>query len=1053
MKLIVKLFSGFFAVLLLLTAVFPLIPVPSASAAPSEVPFSHHSLEVIECQLTAEFGQADGYVGNNGFLDASGPLIELAYQTGDWTTIGNLNTNNYIGQPNWYIHSTPGASPYGADCADGFMAVFFQDPDDPTRFIGFQDDRDASFGWEGPIFLKINNSTDESATEIKATISDIRTSFVNNDPTELTNINIGIQGSTVGSIVGVTPSGSPGSGGGGLPTTQYSWYWKDIGTIERRAPRPGGSTVVETYTMERWGGSEHRYYLAQTTLPNRAELVDSSGWGDQSGNSIDCRPYLSFKDDGGGLDLGFNNDQSGATRFNNLRNALQNNSTGKFHDFTALEVANRCQDSGDDINITPGSNINKQIFFKYYPTENKITTILRANDGDNEQIYTGLYDYSNTPGRYDLKDSGCTTNPTRIEFTGAAPTTTAAISATYRMRDVCADGTDIPVRIIAATSGVSPPSGTIGEGSDGGGTAVDRTPTCKSALDNGFGWLICPILDMADKFIDWAEGTISGKLEVNESFFKNEQLKEVWTQMARVSSAILVMVGLFMVISTALGFDVVSSYTLKKVLPRMVIAAVGIWLSWALATSYISFMNTLGKGVADLMYSPFGAAEGVSFPNMDLKYIVTKSFENSGTRTDLIATGLLGGIAATAIAGMTVFGILAAAVPIVGAIAIGLFVLALRESVIIFLVALAPLGVAAWILPNTNKAWKLWSGTFNKLLLMYPLFMGIFAAGKIFALISAQSTATSNGMIQVVIPMIAYVSPFFFLPALFKTAGGIFSNLTGMVNNRSKGLFDKATNSLKAKNDAAGKYKKTLQGEKRAQAAISGYKLPFSSKRVSGTRALARGRIRADSGQPIFGGYTDASKNRTESAFQTLQSQVIETQTKEADNRLSQTTYYSDKDVLTYIAADKSRTLGERAAATERLITLRATNHLEFLKTKMTLPGDGTGNVIWQDKTTKKFGDIREFAPQLISDSSAFTDKTKVPSAEGLVKWNRDTWVDALNTPGMADELNDALGKMIADPQLSRTVNESLLAELQAYVSTGVPLTGKSAVAPKSPPK
>ncbi|MCW1908712.1 MAG: hypothetical protein KIH63_005225, partial [Candidatus Saccharibacteria bacterium] len=37
----------------------------------------------------------------------------------------------------------------------------------------------------------------------------------------------------------------------------------------------------------------------------------------------------------------------------------------------------------------------------------------------------------------------------------------------------------------------------------------------------------------------------------------------------------------------------------------------------------------------------------------------------------------------------------------------------------------------------------------------------------------------------------AYLAPFFFIPATFRFAGGIFGRISGMANDRTRGLFDK----------------------------------------------------------------------------------------------------------------------------------------------------------------------------------------------------------------------------------------------------------------------
>lgn len=39
--------------------------------------------------------------------------------------------------------------------------------------------------------------------------------------------------------------------------------------------------------------------------------------------------------------------------------------------------------------------------------------------------------------------------------------------------------------------------------------------------------------------------------------------------------------------------------------------------------------------------------------------------------------------------------------------------------------------------------------------------------------------------------ILAYIAPFIFIPAVFRAAGGVFGQLTGMVNDRSRGFFDR----------------------------------------------------------------------------------------------------------------------------------------------------------------------------------------------------------------------------------------------------------------------
>ena len=53
------------------------------------------------------------------------------------------------------------------------------------------------------------------------------------------------------------------------------------------------------------------------------------------------------------------------------------------------------------------------------------------------------------------------------------------------------------------------------------------------------------------------------------------------------------------------------AYTIKKVLPRLVIAVILIQLSWPLITTLINVINQVSWGLEGLMYLPFGGRDAL----------------------------------------------------------------------------------------------------------------------------------------------------------------------------------------------------------------------------------------------------------------------------------------------------------------------------------------------------------------------------------------------------------------------------------------------------------
>lgn len=235
------------------------------------------------------------------------------------------------------------------------------------------------------------------------------------------------------------------------------------------------------------------------------------------------------------------------------------------------------------------------------------------------------------------------------------------------------------------------------------------------------------------------------------------------------------------------------AYSVKKILPRLVIAVIGIQLSWIIFTNVIYFVSILAYGIEGLIYAPFGGVSKLTLAN-----ILATGNGTSGLFAALVGAGGLGAIGAA----LSLGGVVSLAFTCLLAIFIGFTMLVLRRVLIIFLLVLAPVALVAWIIPGTEKYWKLWWESFSKLLLLYPMILGVVAVGRVFAFIAVQPTNGSSGGVgaitsisQLLIVLVGVFGPFFLIPKLFTLAGSAFANLTGMVNNRSKGAFDRLRNS------------------------------------------------------------------------------------------------------------------------------------------------------------------------------------------------------------------------------------------------------------------
>ena len=342
-------------------------------------------------------------------------------------------------------------------------------------------------------------------------------------------------------------------------------------------------------------------------------------------------------------------------------------------------------------------------------------------------------------------------------------------------------------------------------GANGGVAEEDNSCETNSGT---LGWIMCPVGGLLDTLTGWLDDQIRNMLMVKDEYFTGNSgvaLKNSWTQVRNIAYVILIPIMLVMVIGTALGFEVFSAYTVKRALPRLVIAVIFITLSWYICIFLVSFFNVMGSGAKGLITAPFGhmptAVEGTQGPQDGLKAaLVAAGITESGS-TDLEsvtsggALGIIAGIGLyTGLAtGALTIGILASTL-LSAAIILGLvfILLMVRQMLIIALIMLSPLAILAWIFPANDKMWKLWWSSFSKLLMIFPLIMLVIGIGQVFAFITGAARGEGdNQLVTTIIIIFSYIIPYLFIPAAFKWAGGVFGNLAGMVNDREKGMLDR----------------------------------------------------------------------------------------------------------------------------------------------------------------------------------------------------------------------------------------------------------------------
>lgn len=371
------------------------------------------------------------------------------------------------------------------------------------------------------------------------------------------------------------------------------------------------------------------------------------------------------------------------------------------------------------------------------------------------------------------------------------------------------------------------------------------SPGTTSCVVDGIGWIICPVTTFLASGMDYIFELIDGFLEVRPlSTDTNQAMYRAWSWSRDIANVLFVIGFLFLVYGQVTG-GIISNYTIKRMMPRVIVAAVLVNVSYWICAILVDLFNIFGYGAQSLFIEARNTLVGSEGNSWDVV-----SWERFA---DLILSGgaVLGGGSIAAYLGITAAtGAVAGTVGIGGAIGglimlilpvlvallfvvmVVFLILAARQAMITILIVIAPLAFVAYLLPNTEKWFERWQKTFINLLFMFPAFSVIFGGSQLASAIIIQN-ANSLGII--LLAMIVQLAPLAITPLLLKLGGGVMSRIGGMINSPTKGAFDRGK--VWAKDRSA-------QNQARGMAALAqrSKAMGYSGKRPTSDKRGLRGR-------------------------------------------------------------------------------------------------------------------------------------------------------------------------------------------------------------------
>lgn len=287
------------------------------------------------------------------------------------------------------------------------------------------------------------------------------------------------------------------------------------------------------------------------------------------------------------------------------------------------------------------------------------------------------------------------------------------------------------------------------------------------------GWVICPtvrsIARLADKGFTYIN---QSSLSVNYKLFGGTgRTFTAWEVMRNIANALFVVVFLFIIYGYLAG-RTNGIYSIKRLLPRLLIAAIAVNISYYLGVILIDISNIIGDSVWNLMKNIYGSGS----PVMPLG--ATASPLSDGNLTKMAGAAM----GNTSMVWVLLPPILAVTITVATISAAMVILIIAREAIIAALILAAPVLIVLYLLPNMERFAGQAMRLFLQLLLLYPIVALLLGTGQIVSMAAGgwdnQSAPYGGGTMSIVPDLVAAaaaVVPLLGIWFLFKNLSALMS--------------------------------------------------------------------------------------------------------------------------------------------------------------------------------------------------------------------------------------------------------------------------------------
>lgn len=311
----------------------------------------------------------------------------------------------------------------------------------------------------------------------------------------------------------------------------------------------------------------------------------------------------------------------------------------------------------------------------------------------------------------------------------------------------------------------------------------DSSKDKNSCAIEWIGWIMCPIIRGSNGMVVSIYSLMQKhflNIKADEIFQQDKPAFKTWSGFRDMANVFFVIVLAIIIFSQVSGVGI-SNYGIKKMLPKIIVFAILVNISWYISVIMIDISNIVGHTLFEWL-----TGDG------SWQYSSDSQQDDSPVEQILGGTAVLGVGTAAAITGVLAAGssILLFLFSAALALIMMVFILLVRQAAVIVLVVISPLAFVAGILPNTEGFFRKWAKFLKNMLMIYPI-CSLVVGGAIFVSNLLYSNETSP-LLKVAYGLLPILS-LFTIVAIIKSILSIIDGLTG---GNLRGTLDRMSGRL-----------------------------------------------------------------------------------------------------------------------------------------------------------------------------------------------------------------------------------------------------------------